>query len=131
MWLHCKRPCQALLYWLYQVYSIQNTEGKPTFRQLCFTKIPKPALYCLLFHDLFPYSLPSFCGLDWLCYTQCANVQEKSQMRALHKNTTLLCGERQARHTLYTFHMADTQSLSCVSVCVCNHTDESRGRLAG
>lgn len=55
--------------------------------------------------------------------------KKKSQMGALHKNTTLLCGEHQARHTLYTFHMADTQSLSAAFLCVCNHTDESRGRL--
>lgn len=37
-------------------------------------------------------------------------------MGALHKNTTLLCGERQARHTLFTFHIADPQSL-LLSVC--------------
>lgn len=41
--------------------------------QLCSTKIQKTALYCLLFHNFSPYSQP-FCGLDWLCWTQCANT---------------------------------------------------------
>lgn len=38
-------------------------------------------------------------------------MYKKSQMGALHKNTTLLCGKRQARHTLSTFRIADPQSL--------------------
>lgn len=40
--------------------------------QLGSAKIPKTALFCLLFHR-FPYSR-AICGSDSLCYTPCANV---------------------------------------------------------
>lgn len=105
------------------VYSIK----KPTFRQLGSTKIQKTALCCLLFHKSFPYSLP-FCGLDWLCYTQCANVQEKPNGSHAQKHYPALWWARGPAHPVHISHRRPTIP---PTFCVCNHADESRGRLAG
>lgn len=78
--------------------------------QLGSTKIQKPASCRSVFHKSFPYSL-SLCGLDLgSCYTQCANVQAKPNASPAQKHS-LLCGKRQARHTLSTFHIADPRFL--------------------
>lgn len=88
------------------VHSIQKT----TFRQLGSTKIPakKTALCCLLFHE-FPSSLP-ICGSDWLhAVCQCT---QRAIREPEHKNTTLLCGERRARHArVLVSHRRPTLSL--------------------
>lgn len=115
--LVCQRPCVQHL----------NTEKKPTFRQLGSTKIQKPALCCLLFHKFFPYPLP-FCGLDWLCYSHCANVQEKPNGSPAQKHYSALWWAPGPAHPVHISHLRPTV---CPALCVCSHTDESRGRAAG
>lgn len=114
---------QSKCIWLVgdRVQQLNTEKKKPTFRQLGSTEIPKNSV---LF--AFPQVVPTFTALLWLslapalAHTMC---QYTSNMGASHKNTTLLCGERQARHTLcppFTSRAAISPA-SLPSVCVQSH----------
>lgn len=93
-------------------------------------KSQKTALCCLLFHKFFPYSLP-FCGLDWLCYTQCANIQPKPNGNPAQKHYPALWWAPGPAHPVHISHRRATISpASLGSVCAVT-LDESRGRPAG